>query len=37
MDAIESGAEDIEFDDGLCVITTSKNDYFSVSNALTDA
>jgi YebC/PmpR family DNA-binding regulatory protein len=37
MDAIEAGAEDIEFDDGLCIITTSKNDYFSVSNALTDA
>lgn len=37
MDAIEAGAEDIEFDDELCVITTSKNDYFSVSNALTDA
>ncbi|AKH33074.1 putative transcriptional regulatory protein [candidate division SR1 bacterium Aalborg_AAW-1] len=37
MDAIEAGAEDIEFDDGICVITTSKNDYFAVSTALTHA
>lgn len=37
MDAIEAWAEDIEFDDGICVITTSKNDYFAVSTALTHA
>lgn len=37
MDAIEAGAEDIEFDSEVCVITTSKNDYFSVSTALTEA
>jgi len=44
MDAIEAGAEDIEFstysadkDDDICVVTTSKNDYFAVSNTLTDA
>lgn len=34
MDAIELWAEDIEFDDGLCVITTSKNDYFAIDTGL---
>lgn len=34
MDAIELWAEDIEFDNGLCVITTSKNDYFAIDTQL---
>ncbi len=51
MDAIEAGAEDIEFsaysvdnatysadrDHDVCIVTTSKSDYFSVSTALTQA
>lgn len=35
IDAIELGAEDVEFDEGVCVITTSKTDYFTVDTALT--
>ncbi len=34
MDAIELWAEDIEFDEGVCVITTSKNDYFAIDTEL---
>lgn len=37
MDAIEAWAENIEFEDGICIITTNKTDYFSVSNTLTDS
>lgn len=37
MDAIESGAEDIEFEDDVCIITTSKNEYFTISTTLTNA
>ncbi len=36
MELIELWAEDIEFEDGICIVTTSKNDYFTISNALTD-
>lgn len=37
MELIELWAEDIEFEDGVCIVTTSKNDYFTMSNALTDS
>lgn len=36
MDAIELGAEDVEFADGLCVITTSKTDYFAIDMKLSE-
>lgn len=36
MDLIELGAEDIEFEDGICIVTTSKNDYFTISNWITE-
>lgn len=36
LDAIELGAEDIEFEDGICVITTSKGDYFAIDTALSE-
>jgi transcriptional/translational regulatory protein YebC/TACO1 len=36
MDLIEMGAEDIEFEDGVCIVTTSRNDYFLISNTLHD-
>ena len=35
MDLIELGAEDIDFEDGICIITTSKNDYFAIDTGLT--
>ena len=35
LDAIELWAEDIEFEDGICVITTSKADYFTLDTQLT--
>lgn len=34
MDLIELGAEDIEFEDGVCTATTSKNDYFTIDAEL---
>ena len=34
MDAIELWAEDVDFDEGVCVITTSKHDYFTIDTAL---
>lgn len=44
MDAIEAGAEDVEFsaystdrDDEVCIVTTTKSDYFTVNTTLTDA
>jgi YebC/PmpR family DNA-binding regulatory protein len=36
MDLIEMGAEDIEFEDDVCIVTTSRNDYFTISNTLND-
>jgi YebC/PmpR family DNA-binding regulatory protein len=36
MDLIELGAEDIEFEDNVCIVTTSRNDYFFISNKLHD-
>ncbi len=36
MDLIELGAEDIEFEDNVCIVTTSRNDYFPISNKLHD-
>lgn len=36
MECIEHGAEDIEFEDGICVVTTARTDYFTISNALTE-
>lgn len=35
MDAIELWAEDVEFEGEVCVITTSKSDYFTIDTALT--
>ena len=35
MDLIELWAEDIEFEDGLCITTTTKNDYFGIDTGLT--
>lgn len=34
MDLIELGAEDVEFEDGVCTATTSKNDYFTIDAEL---
>lgn len=34
MDSIELGAEDIEFDNDICIVTTSKNDYFTIDSEL---
>ncbi len=36
MDLIELWAEDVEFEDGVCIATTSRNDYFAVDTGLTD-
>ncbi len=35
IDLIELWVEDIEFEDGVCIATTSRNDYFTIDTALT--
>jgi hypothetical protein len=35
MDLIELGVEDIEFEDEICIATTSRNDYFAIDTGLT--
>lgn len=34
MDLIELGVEDLEFEDGVCIATTSRNDYFAIDTGL---
>ena len=35
MDLIELGAEDMEFEENICTITTARNDYFAIDQWLT--
>lgn len=34
LDAIELGAEDIEFDNNMCIVTTAKQDYITIDHEL---